>query len=39
MEKKKMKKTNSLSSLVVAEINVKIDVTANVKIGKGGGGA
>jgi hypothetical protein len=37
MEMKKMKKTNLLSSLVVAEFNVKVDVNANVKIGGGGG--
>jgi hypothetical protein len=34
-----MKKTNLLSDLVVAEFSVKVDVNANVKMEKGGGGA
>ncbi|MDR2642792.1 MAG: DUF1559 domain-containing protein [Planctomycetaceae bacterium] len=32
-----MKKTNLSSDLVVAELSVKVDVNANVKIGRGGG--
>jgi hypothetical protein len=34
----KMKKTNLVSSLINAEVNVNIDVTANVNLGKAGGG-
>jgi hypothetical protein len=34
----KMKKTDSMLSFLSAEVNVNIDVVANVKIGKGGGG-
>jgi hypothetical protein len=34
----KMKKTDLVSSLVKAEINVDIDVTANVNLGNTGGG-
>jgi hypothetical protein len=37
MEEKKMRKTNQISDLYVAELDVKIDVKTNVKIGKGGG--
>jgi hypothetical protein len=36
----KMKKTNSMSSFLNAEVNVDIDFTANVNLDKmGGGGA
>jgi hypothetical protein len=34
----KMKKTNLISGLLDAEFNVSVDVNANVKIGKKGGG-
>jgi hypothetical protein len=34
----KMKKTDSMLSLLDLEVNVNIDLTANVKIGKRGGG-
>jgi hypothetical protein len=34
----KMKKTNSMLSFLNAEVNVNIDVTANVKLVKMGGG-
>ncbi|MDR1289586.1 MAG: hypothetical protein LBK06_00145 [Planctomycetaceae bacterium] len=33
-----MKKTNSMSSFLTAEINVNIDFTANVNLDKMGGG-
>jgi hypothetical protein len=33
-----MKKTNSMLSFFNAEVNVNIDVTANVNLGKRGGG-
>jgi hypothetical protein len=34
----KMKKTNSMSSFLTAEVNVSIDFTANVNLDKMGGG-
>jgi prepilin-type N-terminal cleavage/methylation domain-containing protein/prepilin-type processing-associated H-X9-DG protein len=34
----KMKKTNSMSSFLTAEVNINIDFTANVNLGKQGGG-
>ncbi|MDR1290806.1 MAG: DUF1559 domain-containing protein, partial [Planctomycetaceae bacterium] len=33
-----MKKTDSMLGFLSAEVNVNIDITTNVKIGKGGGG-
>jgi hypothetical protein len=33
-----MKKTNSISSFVNIEVNINIDFTANVNLGKQGGG-
>jgi hypothetical protein len=34
----KMKKTNSMSSFLTAEVSINIDFTANVNLGKQGGG-
>jgi hypothetical protein len=34
----KMKKTDSMLSFLSAEVNINIDVTANVNLGKQGGG-
>ncbi|MDR1142119.1 MAG: hypothetical protein LBL62_10525 [Planctomycetaceae bacterium] len=33
-----MKKTNSISSFLSTKVNINIDVTANVNLGKRGGG-
>jgi hypothetical protein len=34
----KMKKINLTSNLFIAEVGMKYDVIANIKLGKGGGG-